>query len=261
MPKYHIIFRTCDLVHSLHKAPRPFDLDKKTLIKACFKSLYQSVQPYSHRITILGDRLSKEMQEFFRSYPVTLLNEELGNDKSIRRQIEIALESPDDEWVYFCEDNYLHVPQAFLWIDDLITNRKSYISSKRLASQIRFIRIRLDDKPLVIHTPDYPDRYLPKYLRFSLIFISKYCHWRQIRNTTFTILTEAKTVKRYKSILLRSSIGADDGFLSRRLFAGLRFGSKALCISPIPGVSTHMHEEVMTPLVDWEKIIADVDPR
>ena len=65
-------------------------------------------------------------------------------------------------------------------------------------------------------------------------------------------------MKRYKKILLRSSIGADDGVLSRRLFAGLIFGEKALCLSPIPGVSTHMHTEVMTPLVDWEKTIREV---
>lgn len=257
-PTYHIILRTCDLVHSLHNAPRPFDLDKRSLIKACFKSLHNAVKDYPHRITVLGDRLSDEMQDFFRSYNVRLLNEELGNDKSIRRQVELALESADDEWVYFVEDDYLHTRDAFKWIDDFIEHKDSYISTKRLARQLRFIRLKLSDKPLVIHTPDYPDRYLPKYLRFSLIFISKYCHWRQITNTTFTMMMQGSTVKRYKNILLRSSIGADDGFLSRRLFAGLIFGSKALCVSPVPGVSTHMHSEVMTPLVDWEKVIREV---
>jgi hypothetical protein len=244
-------------VHSLHHAPRPFNLDKRSLIKICFKSLYNSVKDYPHRITILGDRLSDELQEFFRQYPVTLLNEELGNDKSIRRQIEIGLESPEDEWIYFVEDDYLHTQDAFKWIDDLITNRKQYMSTKRVARQLRFIHLRLDNRPLVIHTPDYPDRYKPKYLRFSLIFLSKYCHWRQVSNTTFTFMMQGKSVRKYKDILLRASIGADDGYLSRKLFAGLRFGDKALCVSPIPGVSTHMHDEVMTPLVDWEKIIRE----
>ena len=255
---YHIILRTCDLVHSLHHAPRPFNLDKRSLIKVCFKSLYNAVKDYPHRITILGDRLSDEMQEFFRGYPVTLLNEELGNDKSLRRQVELALEAPEDEWIYFVEDDYLHTSDAFKWIDDFIINRKSYMSTKRIARQLRFIHVRLDNRPLVIHTPDYPDRYKPKYLRFSLIFVSKYCHWRQVTNTTFTFMMQGKTVRKYKEILLRSSIGADDGYLSRKLFAGLRFGGKALCVSPIPGLSTHMHSEVMTPLVDWEKVIGEL---
>ncbi|MEP7234414.1 MAG: hypothetical protein ABI778_03875 [Ignavibacteriota bacterium] len=253
-PKFHIILRTCDVVHSLHNAPRPFDLDKRSLIKICFKSLYNSVKDYPHRITVLGDRLSDEMKDFFRGYPVTLLNEELGNDKSIRRQIELALESPEEEWIYFVEDDYLHTPNAFKWINDFIINRSVYMSTKLITRQLRSFRWRIDNKPLIIHTPDYPDRYLPRYLRFSMIFISKYCHWRQITNTTFTYLMQGKTVHKYKQTLLRSSIGADDGFLSRKLFGGFRFGSKALCVSPIPGVSTHMHEEVMTPLVDWEKV-------
>jgi hypothetical protein len=188
---------------------------------------------------------------------VTLLNEELGNDKSIRRQVELALETDENDWVYFVEDDYLHTSDAFMWIDDFLTNRFQYVSTKRLASPLPFMKIRLDSRPLVIHTPNYPDRYTPKYLRFSLIFLSKYCHWRQVTNTTFTFMMQGKTVRRYKDILLRSSIGADDGYLSRKLYAGLWFGNKALCLSPIPGVSTHMHDEVMTPLVNWEKIISD----
>jgi hypothetical protein len=133
------------------------------------------------------------------------------------------------------------------------------MSTKRLARALRFVKIRLDNRPLVIHTPDYPDRYKPKYLRFSLIFLAKYCHWRQITNTTFTFMMQGKTVRRYKDILLRSTFGADDGYLSRKLFAGLRFGGKALCLSPIPGVSTHMHDEVMTPLVDWESEVRKME--
>jgi hypothetical protein len=166
-------------------------------------------------------------------------------------------ESDPDDWIYFVEDDYLHTADAFTWIDDLIANRKEYMSNKRVARQIRFLHVRLDNRPLVIHTPDYPDRYKPKYLRFSLVFLSKYCHWRQITNTTFTFMMQGKTVREYKNILLRSCIGADDGYLSRRLFAGLRTSGKALCLSPIPGLSTHMHSEVMTPLVDWEKIVQE----
>src|SRR5690242_5249428 len=98
-PTYHIIFRTCHIVHSLHNTPRPFGLDKRTLIKVCFKSLHAAIEQYPHTITVLGDRLSPEMQDFFRSYNVTLLNEELGNDNSIRRSLELALEKPPEDWV------------------------------------------------------------------------------------------------------------------------------------------------------------------
>lgn len=256
-PTYYIIFRTCDVVHSLHNAPRPFNLDKRTLIKVCFMSLYTSVASYNHKIVILGDRLSEEMLKFFKQFPVTILNEELGNDKSIRRSIELATTQDDDVWVYMCEDDYLHHPDAFLWMTDLIENRRQYVS-QRPKFRLRRGANRLSNKPLFIHPPDYPDRYLRKYMSYSLIFAGKYCHWRQVTSTTFTILATAGTFKKYLRIFIASSRGARDQYLSKKIFGGRWFGRKSLCLSPIPGVATHMHEEVMTPLVDWEGIYKNI---
>jgi hypothetical protein len=53
---------------------------------------------------------------------------------------------------------------------------------------------------------------------------------------------------------MRSSRGADDDYLSHWVLERLPYRDRALCLSPIPGVATHMHETVMTPLVDWEAI-------
>lgn len=260
MPRYQILFRTCDIVHSLHNAPRPFDLDKRTLIKVCFRSLVEALRPVDHRIVIIADRLSPEMTTFFESFrdqghEIEMVHGEYGNDNSLRKQVELALTVPDDDWVYFVEDDYVHTPEAFVWMNDLIENKDQYITKKTILRQLKFWKTRLDQIPIVIHTPDYPDRYLPRYLRPSLIFLGKHCHWRQITNTTFTFLIKASSVKRYKDILYYSCNGADDGYLSRALYGGLRFGDKALCLSPIPGVSTHMHDGVMTPLVDWASIV------
>lgn len=256
-PKFHVILRSCDVVHSLHNAPRPFGLDKKTLIKVCFISMYRALQGTDHTITVLGDKLSDETTKFFEGYGVKVIKGSWGNDESIRQGITLALDVPDDEWVYLCEDDYLHSPQAFSWMEDLIVNRNSYIKSKRLIPQLKFKR-DLTKVPLVIHPPDYPDRYLEKYLRSSLIFLGKECHWRQISHTTFTLLAQGKTFRRYKTIFLNSCRNADDGYLSNNLFASWSFMNKALCVSPIPGVATHMHEEVMTPLVNWEQIANEI---
>ncbi len=254
-PTFHIVLRTCDVVHSLHNAPRPFGLDKRTLIKVCFRSLVKALEGHDHKITVIADRLSEEMTKFFEGFNVTILHGEYGNDNSLRKQVELALQVPDEDWVYFVEDDYLHTPEAFTWIADLIEHKNEYIQKKSIARKIRFIKQRLDNKPIVIHTPDYPDRYQPRYLRYSLIFLSRFCHWRQITNTTFTFLMSGASVKRYKDILLYSCNGADDGYLSRALYGAQYFGDKALCLSPIPGVATHMHEEVMTPLVDWKQYL------
>jgi hypothetical protein len=252
--KFHIFFRTCDIVQAVHKAPRPFGLDKKTLIEVCFLSLVKSLESFDHRITVVGDRLSGEMVSFFKGYPIDLVTGEFGNDASLRECLNRAYRLPDETWVYLCEDDYLHTPEAFVWMDDLIRNRKKYLQDKALTRQTRFLRVNLADKPLVIHTPDYPDRYKRKYLQFGLIFLSRYCHWRQVSNTTFTFMAQAKTFRTFRTILNRSTEGARDGYLSAHMFARTTFRSRALCLSPIPGVSTHMHDGVMTPLVNWDDV-------
>jgi hypothetical protein len=220
------------------------------------------VTGYNYEIVVLGDRLSEEMLKFFKQFPVTILNEELGNDKSIRRSIELASIQNDDVWVYMCEDDYLHHPDAFLWMTDLIENRQQYIL-QRPKFRLRKGANRLSTKPIIIHPPDYPDRYLRKYMKYSLIFVAKYCHWRQVTSTTFTILATAGTFKRYLNTFIASSRGARDQYLIKNIFGGRWFGRKALCLSPIPGVATHMREDVMTPLVDWGgiyiKILADLE--
>ena len=257
-PHYHIIIRTCDVVYSVHQTPRPFGLDKRSLIKLCFLSLIDALGDRNYSIHILGDKLSDEILAFFAQFPVHVSNDVLGNDESIRQGILHALERPDSDWIYLCEDDYLYSSQAFVWIDDLITHYHSYIDDTHLKNELRFQRGKLRKLPLVIHTPDYPDRYLTRYMRRSLIFLSRYCHWRQITNTTFTLLTQASTFKRYKNVFLHSTKGANDGLLSKKLYAGMRFRNRALCLSPIPGVATHMHEEVMSPLVEWENRVQEI---
>jgi hypothetical protein len=160
---------------------------------------------------------------------------------------------PDKEWVYFCEDDYLHVPQAFVWIDDLIENRRDILSYSPRPPWMAFLASGLAGRPLVIHPPDYPDRYKPNRRIPSFLFLSRYCHWRQVTNTTFSILTQAKTIRRYRRIWEKASTNAKDGLLSRRMYARFSFWGKALCVSPIPGVAAHMHESTMPLHGDWHR--------
>ena len=257
MPKYQIILRTCDIVHSLHNAPRPFNLDKRKLIKVCFRSMVKALEGHDYHFTIIADRLSDEMTKFFESFDhITMIHGEFGNDASLRKCFEVALTLPDEDWVYFVEDDYLHTPNAFKWITDLLEHHKEYIPKKNLLNRyLRIFKQRIDKRPIIIHTPDYLDRYIERYLQYSLIFVSRMCHWRQVSYTTFTVLMQVSTFKRYKEIMFYTTHGADDGYLSHALYGGVYFGDRALCLSPIPGVSTHMHDGVMTPLVDWETLV------
>ncbi len=253
-PKYHVIFRTCDQVVSVHGLPRPFGLDKQKLIKICFLSLYESLQAVPHSIHVLGDKISESLEQFFNQYPIKLITGDWGNDASLRKSFELGLNFPSKDWVYFCEDDYLHQLQTFKFIDDLIQNRTKYLEYIPRPFYMRLPIKNFTRVPLVIHPPDYPDRYKPKQLRPSFIFLSDYCHWRQVTNTTFTFLLQAQTLKKYEKELQYSSVGAKDRRLSRKLYGFLLFHRKTLCLSPLPGLACHMHEPVFTPFVEWEKV-------
>jgi hypothetical protein len=257
---YRIIFRTCDKVSAVNRLPRPFGLDKRSVIELCFQSLVTSLDGIPHSIHVIADDISDGLRDFFRQFPVTLSEGTFGNEGSIRASLELAKTFADADWVYLAEDDYLHTPQAFLWIDDFIRNRDQILLTRPPSRLGRWLlddlRRRPEVQPLVIHPADYPDRYLPHRRERAFIFLSQYCHWRQIWYTTFTFLAQASTFKQFAPLLVRFAAGADDDTLSRRLYARGHMRGKALCVSPIPGVATHMHEGVMTPLVDWEALAA-----
>jgi len=255
--KYNIFFRASDKVESVHKDKRPFGLNKLETIKVSFYSLYQSLQDFTYQFTIVGDDLSKELQDFFTQFDDVIVdNCKLGSAaKSLQKQIDLSIETPGDDWVYLCEDDYLHSPQAFKYISEFIENKEKYLkTSPKKKNYMNRIIGDLSNTPLIIHTPDYPDRYMPAWKRLSFIFLSKYCHWRQITNTTHTILLKSSTIKKFEKQIKASSIGPSDSKLSEKIYGRIFFKNKAICVSPVKGLSTHMTEGVMTPLVDWRTI-------
>ena len=258
--KYSILFRACDKVESVHKVKRPFGFNKIQTIKISFYSIYQSLSKSNYQFTIIGDDLSQELLDFFENFDDVIVdNANLGSAaKSLQKQIDLALKVESDEWVYMCEDDYLHTPFAFKYISEFIENKSQYLqTSGKKKNYMNKIIGDLSNTPLIIHTPDYPDRYDPPWKRLSFIFLSKYCHWRQISNTTHTLLLESSTIKKFEKYIKASAVGPSDSKLSVKVYGRVLFKNKALCVSPIKGLSSHMHEGVMTPLVDWQTICQD----
>ena len=105
---YNILFRACDKVESVHSEVRPFALNKTQIIKVCFNSIYRSIQEEDYKIRVFGDDLSIDLLNFFQSFDdVVVDNQKLGSaKKSLQTQIDFALNLPEDEWVYMCEDDY-----------------------------------------------------------------------------------------------------------------------------------------------------------
>jgi hypothetical protein len=266
-PKYNVVFRTTERQTRLSgtglavlAVPRPFGLDARTLIKACFLSMHEAVKPFPHSIHVLGDKLSDDLRNFFERFAdrdptITVRLEDCDSGESIRQSLSIALSVPDGEWVYFCEDDYMHRPEAFVWIDELIRSGAEVLRFEPGRWFMKLLFRNAKKAPLIIHPADYPDRYLPANRQFSLVFLTRHNHWRQISTTTHTFMAEAGTIRRYQKVIRESSMPPRDFYLSRHMYSHVFFRGRGLCVSPIPGVATHMLERRMTPLVDWENLL------
>ncbi|MCX6146621.1 MAG: hypothetical protein NTW25_05135 [Candidatus Kapabacteria bacterium] len=280
--KYTVIFRTCDVVNAINKNPRPFDLTKAELIKVCFLSLIDAFANVDYKIIILGDKLSDNMLNFFNKFDVEFVLGSYGNDDSIRESLKIAYNVPDDNWIYFCEDDYLHLPNCFKSIEVLLNEKEEVFSNQATINNLviknpsrkvyNFLRkvkkyynnnfrnfnfssfLNLGKKDLVVFLPDYPDRYIAKYLKHSLIFQTSDNNWRQITDITFSFVLQSSTVKKHFDMLNRSAYKANDRLLSKKFFGTYGFSAPAICLSPMPGFSSHMHRDTMTKLINWEEI-------
>ena len=231
--KYSILFRACDKVESVHKVKRPFGFNKIQTIKISFYSIYQSLSKSNYQFTIIGDDLSQELLDFFENFDDVIVdNANLGSAaKSLQKQIDLALKVESDEWVYMCEDDYLHTSYSFKYISEFIENKTQYLqTSGKKKNYMNRIIGDLKDTPIIIHPPDYPDRYEPPWKRLSFVFLSKYCHWRQISNTTHTFLLESSTIKKFEKYIKASAVGPSDAKLSGKVYGRFFFKNKALCI-------------------------------
>lgn len=255
--KLKIIFRACDKVFCAHEVGRPFASDKQKIIEACFKSLINSLQGFDYEVIVIGDELSERSHAFFNRYKqVEVKNLKLGGSaNSIIAALDEGLKFNDEDWVYFCEDDYLHQPHFMKYTEEFIHNKDRYLQlESRAGNKTKWLTGDLNELPLFIHPSDYPDNYLPRNGYMSLLFLSKYCHWRQIQSTTHTFMTQGKNLKRYEKYIRESGVRCDDAYLSRRIYGKNWLKGKALCVSPMPGLAAHLTDNVMSPFVNWEEV-------
>lgn len=260
--KIRVIFRACDKVFCSHDVDRPFTHDKRQIIKTCFKSLIAALNGYDYTIDVIGDDLSRDLVNFFSSCENTnVMDLHLGSaSASITAALDKGLQYDDEDWIYMCEDDYLHAPHFMQYLSEFIENKNTYFQlTSRKRNRTKWLTGDLTKLPLFIHPSDYPDSYLPRNSYASLLFLSKYCHWRQIQFTTHTFMTQARNLRKYEKYIRESGVRHDDAYLSRRIYGRYWLRGKALCVSPIPGLSAHLTDGVMSPFVDWEPLFKKFD--
>ena len=140
----------------------------------------------------------------------------------------------DDDIIYFLEDDYLHKPE---WIDILLEG---------------FEYIEADYYTLY----DHPDKYWPEIWSKipSYILTTPSSHWRTVTSTTNTYACKFKTLKKHFNIHTQHCDLIAKWVKDHDKFTHLwNIGSNL--VSSLPGYSTHVETGMLSPTINWEKIL------
>jgi glycosyltransferase involved in cell wall biosynthesis len=190
---------------------------------------------------IIADNCSKDTLQMITKYihPNSIETVSVGHGAgTFNLALDYALTLPDNEIVYFVENDYLHKPGADKIILEGFNLGASFVSPY-----------------------DHPDKYMiPENggnpyceggAEDTRVYLTDSCHWKITNSTTMTFASKVSTLKRIESILKKHTVGTHPNDF--HMFLELRENNELL-ITPIPGYSTHGETAWLSPLTDWSKI-------
>jgi len=185
---------------------------------------------------IIADNVNDETKEFLSSKSKTVEHVSVGHGAgTFNLALDYALTLPDNEIVYFLENDYLHKPKSDKVLEEGFKLGSDYVSLY-----------------------DHPDKYLDGGNPFvegggeiTKVFLSNSCHWKLTNSTTMTFAAKIKTLREDEKILRKYTSGEHP--YDFQMFLELRNIGRTL-ITPIPGYSTHGETTWLTPLINWNDI-------
>jgi len=209
----------------------------------CLKNFCDVFRNHINDITIIADNCSESTLYMIQKYinSINIEKVSVGHGAgTFNIALSKSLEYPDDEIVYFVENDYLHKQGAdFILMQSFEVINPSYVTLY-----------------------DHPDKYMPNNLggnafveedggEVTKVYCSGNCHWKLTNSTTMTFAARVRTLKEDESVFKKWTLKSyPEDF---QIFLELRDKGRTL-ISSIPGYSTHGETAWLSPLTDWSNI-------
>ena len=191
--------------------------------------------------SIIADNVSEPTENMIRKYIAEdcIKWVSVGHGAgTFNMALDEALMYPDDEIIYFIENDYLHKPQSKKILEEGFNLGAPFVSLY-----------------------DHPDKYLDPSqggnpyceggAEDTRVYLSNNCHWKITNSTTMTFATKVSTLKKTEPILRKHTVGSHPNDF--KMFLELRQNNELL-ITPLPGYSTHGETAFLTPLTNWSQI-------
>lgn len=225
--KIHIFYSHYNVTGTDHKVrPDWFDYEK------CFVNLLNTIEGKDIDLHLIMD--GKIEDNWIKKYKDRYISHEIvgGSMKDAGWQMfKIALDDPniqDNDLIYFLENDYLHVNG---W-DEYVLDVFSYFEG-------------LNYLTLYDHNDKY---FLPLYDDLtSKIFVADKGHWRTTPSTCGSFIVPKKLWK--EDYDFHTSLEGD-----HNKWIAISQEKSRFILSPIPGLSTHCMEGLLSPTIDWKQI-------
>ena len=224
--KIHIYYR-----HTSNNTSNPFRPQWFSYEK-CFENLLKTIEGYDNiHLTLAMD--GKNVLDFTNHYKdkYTLFQTYHNSSlKSFKDLLDYVKNQPmeENDLIYWLENDYLHIDG---WVDKITTLFKTYSG--------------LDYVSLYDHNDKY---FLPMYDDLvSKIIVTENHHWRTTPSTCGSYIITRKTFDEDYDVWL-NAVGDHNTFLY------LNETKNRFVFTPMPGLSTHCMETLMSPCIDWKQI-------
>jgi len=225
----HIFQRHCNFSSNSIGKSRPSWFSREKCFKNLLKTLTDDV-----KLTVVFD--GEPDNHFIDTYEgFELVSFKGGNDGlsflNLLNYVE-SLDLPEDDIIYLLEDDYLH------------QNNWEVVLQEGLARPgVEYVTLY-----------DHRDKYfLPMYNDLqSQIIVTASSHWRTIPSTTNTYACKVSTLRKHMNIH-KEYCDLDKGFTRDHDKFVRLWQEGSNLISPVPGYSTHVEVEYMSPVIDWEQ--------
>jgi hypothetical protein len=224
--KIHIFYRhyNTPLTSTPQYRPQGFSYENS------FNNLLKTIKGYDNvELTIMMD--GNKQGTFLENYKGEVYEFKGGSDAaSFFETVKYAKNENigDKDLIYFIENDYLHIQG---WVEKVI---ELFSTFKGLS---------------YVSLYDHNDKYfLPMYEDLaSKIFTTKTHHWRTTPSTCGSFIINKQILEEDFDIL--STMVGD-----HNKFTYLNQTRNRFVLTPIPGLSTHCMEGLMSPTIDWSQI-------
>jgi len=239
--RLHLVYRSTGRSNN---QPRPPWFDKDVCLASAIRALLECGGPFD--ATFVNDGpIPAHRLAVMQAHGDIVALEGAKNRGSYRACIRVPEQRgwPDDDLVYFCEDDYLHLPHA--------------LATVRAAAE------ELPDAGF-FNLYDHTDFYLPTYPQATTLDVAGNHHWRTAQDTNLTYGARVGAIRSQRWIHYIGTIPNTPrdkriwrAVQRRGLFKLLPVTQKTWMASAVPALAAHVQTDFLPAGVDWEAVNDD----